>query len=51
MLLREATFTVELGEHGYLIGFDDDCRFPAEMPFSSALHRNRTQERGRGTSK
>ncbi|MGW7261500.1 hypothetical protein [Streptomyces sp. NPDC054834] len=33
MLLREVTFTVDLGEHGYLIGFDDDYQFPPEMPF------------------
>ncbi|WP_257585889.1 MULTISPECIES: hypothetical protein [unclassified Streptomyces] len=33
MLIREATFTVDLGEHGYLIGFDDDYDFPTEMPF------------------
>ncbi|MER6548343.1 hypothetical protein [Streptomyces sp. NPDC001250] len=33
MLLREVTFTVDLGEHGYLIGFDDDYDFPQEMPF------------------
>ncbi|AGS73919.1 hypothetical protein [Streptomyces collinus] len=33
MLIREATFTVDLGEHGYLIGFDDDYDFPHEMPF------------------
>ncbi|MFF9409888.1 hypothetical protein ACF1B0_30845 [Streptomyces anandii] len=33
MLLCEVTFTVDLGEHGYLIGFDDDYDFPSEMPF------------------
>ncbi|WP_227026092.1 hypothetical protein [Streptomyces fodineus] len=33
MLLREVTFTVDVGEHGYLIGFDDDYDFPSEMPF------------------
>lgn len=33
MLIREAAFTVDLGEHGYLIGFDDDYDFPSEMPF------------------
>ncbi|MEU2307905.1 hypothetical protein [Streptomyces misionensis] len=33
MLIRETTFTVDLGEHGYLIGFDDDYDFPTEMPF------------------
>ncbi|UXY25025.1 hypothetical protein N8I84_42115 (plasmid) [Streptomyces cynarae] len=33
MLVREATFTVNLGENGYLIGFDDDYDWPKEMPF------------------
>ncbi|MEU6555304.1 hypothetical protein ABZ915_34290 [Streptomyces sp. NPDC046915] len=33
MLLREVTFTVDLGEHGYLIGFDDDYQFPRQMPY------------------
>jgi hypothetical protein len=33
MLLRELTFTIDVGEHGYLIGFDDDYDFPREMPF------------------
>ncbi|GAA1042338.1 hypothetical protein GCM10009566_43650 [Streptomyces murinus] len=33
MLIRETTFTVEVGEHGYFIGFDDDYDFPSEMPF------------------
>ncbi|MEU1661002.1 hypothetical protein ABZ527_33605 [Streptomyces griseofuscus] len=33
MLIREVSFTVDLGEHGYLIGFDDDYDFPSEMPF------------------
>ncbi|MYR87125.1 hypothetical protein GTY41_19790 [Streptomyces sp. SID685] len=33
MLIRETTFTVDLGENGYLIGFDDDYDFPSEMPF------------------
>ncbi|MFB8183548.1 hypothetical protein ACFC8N_47920 [Streptomyces sp. NPDC055966] len=33
MLLREVTFTVDLGENGYLIGFDDDYDIPRQMPF------------------
>ncbi|MCC5481053.1 hypothetical protein [Streptomyces barringtoniae] len=33
MLVREATFTVDVGENGYLIGFDDDYDWPKEMPF------------------
>ncbi|MEU6775139.1 hypothetical protein [Streptomyces sp. NPDC046759] len=32
MLVCEASFTVDLGEHGYFIGFDD-YDFPPEMPF------------------
>ncbi|UXY24230.1 hypothetical protein N8I84_40330 [Streptomyces cynarae] len=33
MLVREVSFTVDLGENGYLIGFTDDYEYPAEMPF------------------
>ncbi|MCQ9178660.1 hypothetical protein KMT30_06370 [Streptomyces sp. IBSBF 2953] len=33
MLVRTSSFTVELGENGYLIGFTDDYAYPAEMPF------------------
>ncbi|MFH8342611.1 hypothetical protein [Streptomyces sp. AM6-12] len=36
MPIREATFTVDLvdlGEHGYFTGFDDDYDFPTEMPY------------------
>ncbi|MER7181544.1 hypothetical protein ABT404_19015 [Streptomyces hyaluromycini] len=33
MLVRASSFTVELGENGYLIGFNDDYGYPAEMPF------------------
>ncbi|MEV6946835.1 hypothetical protein AB0N07_33685 [Streptomyces sp. NPDC051172] len=33
MLVRASSFTVELGENGYLIGFTDDYEYPAEMPF------------------
>ncbi|UUU33751.1 hypothetical protein JIX56_30055 [Streptomyces sp. CA-210063] len=33
MLVRESSFTVELGENGYLIGFTDDYAYPQEMPF------------------
>src|SRR5206468_2362143 len=33
MLVRSSSFTVELGENGYLIGFSDDYDYPAEMPF------------------
>ncbi|MDG5804674.1 hypothetical protein P9869_18775 [Streptomyces ossamyceticus] len=33
MLVRASSFTVELGENGYLIGFTDDYAYPAEMPF------------------
>ncbi|MGW7786083.1 hypothetical protein [Streptomyces tricolor] len=32
MLARTDSFTVELGENGYLIGFMDDYDYPAEMP-------------------
>ncbi|MFG3023718.1 hypothetical protein ACGFZQ_35165 [Streptomyces sp. NPDC048254] len=32
-LVRASSFTVELGENGYLIGFTDDYEYPAEMPF------------------
>lgn len=33
MLVRESSFTVDLGENGYLIGFTDDYAYPPEMPF------------------
>ncbi|MFG2951924.1 hypothetical protein [Streptomyces adustus] len=33
MLVRASSFTVELGENGYIIGFTDDYEYPAEMPF------------------
>ena len=33
MLVRESSFTVALGENGYLIGFTDDYDYPDEMPF------------------
>ncbi|MGW2621147.1 hypothetical protein [Streptomyces sp. NPDC001500] len=33
MLVRTSSFTVGLGENGYLIGFTDDFDYPAEMPF------------------
>ncbi|EKX63782.1 hypothetical protein [Streptomyces ipomoeae] len=33
MLVRESSFTVDLGENGYLIGFTDDYGFPRELPF------------------
>ncbi|MEU0822987.1 hypothetical protein [Streptomyces mirabilis] len=33
MLVRASSFTVELGEGGYLIGFTDDYEYPKEMPF------------------
>ncbi|MFI6639089.1 hypothetical protein [Streptomyces sp. NPDC050504] len=33
MLVRACSFTVDLGENGYLIGFTDDYAYPAEMPF------------------
>ncbi|MCO8308848.1 hypothetical protein [Streptomyces sp. RKCA744] len=33
MLVSETSFTVELGENGYLIGFTDDYVYPSEMPF------------------
>ncbi|MFC4506097.1 MULTISPECIES: hypothetical protein [Streptomyces] len=33
MLVRASSFTVDLGENGYLIGFTDDYDYPAEMPF------------------
>ncbi|MER6739075.1 hypothetical protein [Streptomyces puniciscabiei] len=33
MLVREAMFTVDVGENGYLIGFDDDYDWPKKMPF------------------
>lgn len=33
MLVRESSFTVDLGENGYLIGFTDDYEYPQEMPF------------------
>ncbi|MFE9679805.1 hypothetical protein ACFYO5_37895 [Streptomyces sp. NPDC006259] len=33
MLVRASSFTVDLGENGYLIGFTDDYAYPAEMPF------------------
>ncbi|MFF4656326.1 hypothetical protein [Streptomyces sp. NPDC001381] len=33
MLVRACSFTVDLGENGYLIGFTDDYAYPAAMPF------------------
>ncbi|MEU1600562.1 hypothetical protein ABZ468_49460 [Streptomyces sp. NPDC005708] len=33
MLVSASSFTVELGENGYLIGFTDDYAYPSEMPF------------------
>ncbi|MET9912979.1 hypothetical protein ABZZ74_40470 [Streptomyces sp. NPDC006476] len=33
MLVRASSFTVELGENGYLIGFTDNYDYPAEMSF------------------
>lgn len=33
MLVRASSFTVELGENGYLIGFTGDYTYPAEMCF------------------
>lgn len=33
MLVRACSFTVDLGENGYLIGFTDDYAYPAQMPF------------------
>ncbi|MEV5989395.1 hypothetical protein AB0L85_31255 [Streptomyces sp. NPDC052051] len=33
MLVRESSFTVALGENGYLIGFTDDYDYPDEFPF------------------
>ncbi|MEW2121482.1 hypothetical protein AB0945_41375 [Streptomyces sp. NPDC005474] len=33
MLVRASSFTVDLGENGYLIGFTDEYEYPAEMPF------------------
>ncbi|WP_331743196.1 hypothetical protein OG762_47300 (plasmid) [Streptomyces sp. NBC_01136] len=33
MLVRATSFTVDLGEGGYLIGFTDDYEYPGEMPF------------------
>ncbi|MCZ0998449.1 MULTISPECIES: hypothetical protein [Streptomyces] len=33
MLVHASSFTVDLGENGYLIGFTDDYEYPREMPF------------------
>ncbi|MDX3025635.1 hypothetical protein [Streptomyces acidiscabies] len=33
MLVRAVSFTVDLGENGYLVGFTDDWAYPDEMPF------------------
>ncbi|GHE58285.1 hypothetical protein [Streptomyces capitiformicae] len=33
MLVHASSFTVDLGENGYLIGFTDDYDYPREMPF------------------
>ncbi|MGI5401334.1 hypothetical protein ACQEVG_18170 [Streptomyces sp. CA-135486] len=33
MLVRESSFTVDLGENGYLIGFTDDYEYPPGRPF------------------
>jgi hypothetical protein len=33
MLVSASSFTVELGENGYLIGFTDAYAYPSEMPF------------------
>jgi hypothetical protein len=33
MLISASSFTVDLGENGYLIGFTDDYVYPSEMPF------------------
>jgi hypothetical protein len=33
MLVRSCSFTVDLGENGYLVGFIDDYEYPREMPF------------------